>query len=205
MKSTFESLPKEFLLELQRLEDSYIAEEDPIRQSGFGGGEERWRKERELVLDAVDNDGDFLDVGCANGYLLQCLVKWARIKGIILTPYGVDQGSRLIELARQRLPEFANHFWVANAWDWVPPRKFTYVYSLYDGVPEQYLSHYLEKLLQRYVEKSGTLIIGAYGSNSQNRPAFDIAGFLKKAGFGIAGISYRGDLPISRIAWIKNF
>jgi SAM-dependent methyltransferase len=205
MKSTFESLPKEFLLELQRLEDSYIAEEDPIRQSGFGGGEERWKKERGLILDAVDRDGDFLDVGCANGYLLECLVEWAKEKGIELIPYGVDQGSRLIALAKKRLPEYANHFWVANAWDWMPPRKFKYVYSLFDCVPEPFLLQYIEKLLRRYVEKSGILIIGAYGSKSQNIPAFDVAKFFKKVGFRIVGISHRGDLPISRIAWIKNF
>ena len=198
------SLPKEFLNELRTLEDSFLTAEDPIRQSGFGGGEERWKNERGLILDAVDGDGDFLDVGCANGYLLECLVKWAKEKGIKLTPFGVDQGSRLIELAKKRLPDYASHFWVANAWDCIPPRKFKYVFSLYDCVPERFLMTYIKRLLQRYVEKSGTLIIGAYGSNSQNRPAFDVAGFLKATGFAISGTSYRGELPVSRIAWINN-
>ena len=199
-----ESLTKQFLSELRKLEDSYLVEEDPIRQSGFGGGEERWKNERELILNAVDGDGDFLDVGCANGYLLQCLMEWAKEKGIKLTPYGVDQGARLIELAKKRLPEYASHFWVANAWDWIPPRKFKYVYSLYDCVPEPFLLQYIEKLLQRYIEKPGTLIIGAYGSNSQNRPAFDVAEFLEKTGFIIADASCCGELSVSRIAWIKN-
>ena len=199
-----ESLPKEFLLQLRKLEEAYLTEDDPIRQSGFGGGEERWKNERGLILEAVDGDGDLLDVGCANGYLLQCLVEWAKESGIRLTPYGVDLGTRLIELAKKRLPEYANHFWVANAWDWAPPRKFRYVYSLYDCVPEPFLLRYIEKLLQRFVEKSGTLVIGAYGSNSQNRPAFDVAKALEEGGFSVAGFSSCGDLPVTRIAWIKN-
>ena len=34
----------------------------PSGQSGFGGGHERWRTERGLVLAAVPDDGDFLDL-----------------------------------------------------------------------------------------------------------------------------------------------
>jgi hypothetical protein len=204
MRQEQKSLPEEFLSELRELEKSFLTEQDPIRQSGFGGGEKRWRKERELILDAVDGDGEFLDVGCANGYLLQCLMEWGKERGILLTPYGIDQGAGLIELARKRHPHYADHFWVANAWDWEPSRKFRYVYSLYDCVPEPFLFRYVKKLLQRYVKKPGTLIIGAYGSNSRNRPAFDVADFLEKGGFTIVGASDRRELPVSRIAWIKT-
>ena len=35
-----------------------------------------------------------------------------------------------VVLAKQRLPQYASHFWVANAWEWLPPRQFRYVYSL---------------------------------------------------------------------------
>jgi SAM-dependent methyltransferase len=203
MNQETESLPEDFLLELKKLEEAYLAQEDPILQSGFRGGETRWRKERILILEAVDSDGDFLDVGCANGYLLQCLLEWAKEKGITLTPYGVDQGSGLIKLARKRLPEYASHFWVANAWSWVPPRKFRYVYTLYDCVPENFLNEYVGKLLERYVENNGTLIIGAYGSYSKNQPARDIGKDLSEFGYCIAGNASCGTLPISRIAWIK--
>ena len=108
--SEIRPLPEDFLQALHALEDSYLAEIDPIRQSGFGGGPERWRAERRLILEAVDTDGDLLDIGCANGYLLQCLVDWARARGIRLKPFGLDQGARLIDLARQRFPEFPDHF-----------------------------------------------------------------------------------------------
>ncbi len=196
-------LPQKFIKALRDLERAYLSEEDPIRQSGFGGGEDRWREERILILDAVNRDGDFLDVGCANGYLLQCLCEWAREKSITLTPFGVDQGSGLVELARRRLPQYASHFWVGNAWSWTLPRKFRFVYSLYDCVPDDFLDEYVRRLLEEYVEKNGYLIIGAYGSNSKCLPARDVGNDLKRFGFPIAGTASCGTLPVSRIAWIK--
>ena len=128
-------LPAAFLRELEELEEAYLRNSDPIEQSGFYGGPERWRAEREPILDAVESDGDFLDAGCANGYLLECLVAWGRERGFSLIPYGLDQGARLIELARRLRPHLADHFFVGTAWDWSPPPRFRYAYTLLDHVP----------------------------------------------------------------------
>ena len=196
-------LPEQFLAKLRDLESSYLAETDLIKQSGFHGGEVRWRQDRGLILDAVDRDGDFLDVGCANGYLVQCLSEWAREKSITLIPYGVDQGPRLIELARKRLPQYASHFWVGNAWDWIPPRRFRYVYTLTDLVPETFLRDYLVLVLQHYVEEDGFLIVGAYGITSKNVPAQDVTSLLKGFGLPVVGNATCGDLPVSHVAWTK--
>ena len=196
-------LPVAFLDHLRALEGSYVRETDPVRQSGFGGGPERWCMERELILDAVPDEGDFLDVGCANGDLLECLVTWGQDRHVRLTPYGVNFGCTLIALAKKRLPQYAAHFWVANAWDWIPPRRFHYVYSLYDWVPEELLPAYICRLLTRYVETGGTLIMGAYGSSSKQEAARDIATDIAAAGFRVAGSSSRGALPVSRVAWIR--
>jgi hypothetical protein len=159
--------------------------------------------ERTLVLDAVPDDGDFLDVGCANGYLLECLLQWGQARHVRLTPYGGDCGAQLIALAKQRLPQYASHFWVANAWEWSPPRTFHYVYSLYDCVPEELLPAFIHRLLTRYVETGGRLIIGAYGSITKQAAARDIATDRAAAGLRVAGSSSRGELPVSRVAWIK--
>jgi hypothetical protein len=196
-------LPEDFLQRLCTLEDSYLEEGDPIRQSGFGGGPKRWRAERELILDAVDADGDFLDVGCANGYLLQCLVDWARPTGIKLRPFGLDQGARLIDLAREQFQDLSDHFWVGNAWDWLPPRRFRYVYTLTDYVPEAYLREYLARLLDLFLQKDGTLIVGAYGSTSTGQPAQDVRGLFRKFGFPVCGSVTCGELPVSYIAWTR--
>lgn len=198
---TDRKLPSDFIRQLELLEESYLADDDPIRQSGFGGGPQRWRAEREPILDAVESDGELLDVGCANGYLLECLIQWGKEQGAALVPYGIDQGTGLIKLARERLPEFRENFYSGNAWDWIPPGIFRYVYSLYDCVPPEYLEEYIHRLLARMVAPGGRLIIGAYGSSSEGKPPFDVATFLKSIGLKVTGVTEGGDPPVARFAW----
>jgi len=197
-------LPDNFLRKIKALESAYLEHDDPIAQSGFGGGAERWRAEREPILDAVKSDGELLDVGCANGYLLECLVKWGLERGVKLTPYGVDIGARLIELAKKRLPQFAENFYVGNAWDWEPPRQYRYVYALYDCVPQEYLKDYVYKLLSKAVAPGGRLIVGAYGSRSRGTAPFDVDGFLNSVGFEVCGTAEGGCPPITKFAWVDK-
>ena len=144
--SSKRELPNSFIEKLKKLEQSYLSQKDPILQSGFSGGKERWRKERHIILDPITKEGSFLDVGCANGFLLKSLAKWAEEKEITLIPYGVDFGAGLINLAKKRFPEYPNNFWNANAWSWEPPIKFDYVYTLYDCVPHNYLKEFVKHL-----------------------------------------------------------
>jgi hypothetical protein len=194
-------LPRDFTEMQDRFAQSYLAEEDPIRGSGFGGGSERWRAEREPLLDGVNRDGNLLDVGCANGFLLECLVRWGAERGLHLTPHGVDRSSALVEQARTRLPEFAGNLHVGDAWTWEPPRRYEYVYALYDCVPPDYLAEYVNRLFARAVADGGRMILGAYGSRSRGVPAYDVAGFLERHGWAVAGRSAGGSPPVSLFAW----
>jgi SAM-dependent methyltransferase len=196
-------LPDAFLNELRALEASSLQRSDPIEQSGFGGGSERWQAEREPILDAVTSDGELLDIGCANGYLLECLMAWGRERGITLIPYGLDLGARLIDLARQRHPRVADHFFVGNAWEWEPPRRFRFVYTLLDAVPPSFLPTYLDRLLARVVAPGGRLIVGDYGSRSRGFPARDVEAILQSAGLTVAGSATAGD-GIARFAWVDR-
>lgn len=196
-------LPDDFLTDLQHLQETYLSHSDPIKQSGFFGGNERWKTEREIILQAADHDGDFLDVGCANGYLLQCLVQWAEDKDITINPFGLDQGAELITLAKERFPSQQDHFWTANAWNWTPPRRFDYVYTLADNVPGPFVTDYLHRLLQDYVTTNGLLIVGAYGSNTRNQPASNAANMLTNAGLPVVGQAICSSLPITHIAWTR--
>lgn len=197
-------LPDSFLRELDELERAYLRNSDPIEQSGFYGGPERWRAEREPILDAVPSDGEFLDTGCANGYLLECLVSWGREGGVTLTPYGLDQGRDLVELARQRQPHIADDFFVGNAWDWKPPRRFRYVYTLLDQVPPDYLTSYLHRLFAHVVAPGGRLIVGDYGSRSRGIRARDVASVLRSAGFTVLGEAEGGSHGVARFAWVER-
>ena len=196
------TLPAEFLARAEALQDAYLASDDPIRQSGFGGGAERWRAERSPILEAVPGGGDLLDIGCANGYLAECLVAWAAERGVRLTPHGIDIGPRLIAEARRRLPEFAGNFHVANGWDWRPGRRFGYVYTLSDCVPPDMLAEYVERLLDRLVEPGGRLIAGSYGSRSRGTPPLPVAQTLASLGHVVAGQAAGGEPPVTAFAWV---
>lgn len=66
---------------------AYLAAETPWEGSGKSGTAEDWEYARSHVAHAVDRDGSFLDIGCANGYLLECLPRWTPHQ---LDRYGVD-------------------------------------------------------------------------------------------------------------------
>ena len=199
-----ERLPRSFLRGLAEQETAYLAHTDPIRQSGFSGGPQRWREEREPILDAVEADGDLLDIGCANGYLLECLVSWARDRGLRLVPHGLDQGARLIELARERLPEFAPNFYLGNSWEWTPSRRFRCVYTLCDCVPPDYLGEYVHRPLRRVVAPGGRLIVGSYGSRSRAIVPLDVAEAFRSAGLAVVGESRGGRPPVTAFAWVDS-
>lgn len=196
-------LPAEFLSRLQALETAYLSSDDPIRQSGFNGGRERWQAERSPILEAMRDDGDLLDVGCANGYLLESLVKWGGERGLALTPFGVDWSARLIALARQRLPQFAHHFFVANASVWTPPRRFQYVYSVYDCVPRTSFAAFVDHLATNVTAPGGRLIVGAYGSRSRGKTPAEVDRMLIDSGYAVIATASAGTPEMARFAWIE--
>jgi 2-polyprenyl-3-methyl-5-hydroxy-6-metoxy-1,4-benzoquinol methylase len=63
------------------LERAYLNSEDPRGGSGFRGDEARWERARRPIVQAVDRDGTFLDVGCANGLLMESVTAWAAEDG----------------------------------------------------------------------------------------------------------------------------
>lgn len=74
------------------MEAAYLRGDTPQAGSGFGGTAEAWRGNREMVLGGVDRGGTFLDVGCANGLLMESVHWWAAECGLRVEPYGVDLG-----------------------------------------------------------------------------------------------------------------
>ncbi len=194
-------LPAGFLARKARMTERYLGHDDPRLQSGFGGGAERWHNERRPILTPVARDGTILDLGCANGHLLECLISWAREGGIQLVPFGVDQSAELIDLARQRLPAFRDHFFAANVWSWVPPQRFTYVYTLADVVPESFLAAYLGRLVAEFVEPGGVLIVGSYGSYSRRERPLPLEVLLPSYGLQLSGSVRAGPEQIVCFAW----
>jgi SAM-dependent methyltransferase len=189
------------LAALRRLEEAYLASDDPYHGSGFHGGAERWRAEREPILKAIDRDGDILDVGCANGLLLHSLVMWARQRAITLTPHGLDIGPQLVAHARRRLPAYAANLHVGDIWHWQPPQRYDFVYSVCDCAPAGRLAEYARLLLGSVVGHQGRLILGSYAT--AEGAAQRLEPELSEAGFVITGSAVVGKPARSVFLWMN--
>src|SRR5256885_4421623 len=101
---------------------AYLSSDNPRGQSGYSGDDARWTRARSLIADAIDRAGAFLDVGCASGYLIESMQRWCAEKGIAIEPFGLDISPELADLARRRLPQWADRIYTDNALDWRPTR-----------------------------------------------------------------------------------
>jgi SAM-dependent methyltransferase len=157
------SLEKWFLLLKKTLEDAYLSYEEPWRQSGMSGPEERWIALRKPIAGCIDKSGSFLDIGCANGYLLECCIKWTAERNISIEPFGLDISENILELAKRRLSQYANNFFTGNALTWLPPKRFDFVRTELVYVPAEYEKRYLEFILANHLNPGGKLLVANYG------------------------------------------
>ena len=149
-------------------EAAYLFGDDPRAQSGFGGDEARWEAARRPIAEAIDKDGTFLDIGCASGYLLESIVRWAPHR---IEPFGLELTPVLAALARRRLPEWADRIFVGNALTWQPPVRFDFVRSELVYVPAERRLALIRHLLGDVVAPGGRLILCGYGSPRGAVPA----------------------------------
>ncbi|NNF64565.1 MAG: class I SAM-dependent methyltransferase [Acidimicrobiia bacterium] len=170
----------------------YLADPDnPFQQSGRGCGQERWDETRRVFADLVDRPGSYLDVGCANGLLLQSLAEWVTDHRLDL--FGVDFVAGLVALASERLPDAV--IWEANAWDWDPPQRFTHVRTNLEYVPEADWPE-LVRRHARWVEPGGRLVVAHYPDRFES--PVDVVRVIAEAGLQAAGA-----VPVdrNRVAW----
>ena len=140
---------------------AYLSADNPRAQSGHGGNEAAYRYTRMMVLEAIHKSGTFLDVGCANGYLMESLHRWLAGSGLIVEFYGLDISEGLLNLARQRLPHWRHRFRLGNALYWTPvePHDMVYLSGL-ECVPLGRQKDLVEHLLDDAVGSGGRLILG---------------------------------------------
>lgn len=150
----------------------YLAADNPRAQSGHSGDEARWVEARGDLVQAIDRPGTFLDIGCANGHLMETAVAWAAARGFALEPYGLDLSPELAALARQRLPEWQDRIFTGNALDWVPPRRFDFVHLMELAVvPVTRRRQLFEHLLMNVCAPGGRLILGPANERLETRAA----------------------------------
>ena len=170
----------------RRLAEFYLADPgNPYRQSGRSAGADRWFETRRCLVEAIDRDGDYLDIGCANGLLLESLIDWLGPDGPAIVPHGIDFIPELIELSRQRFPDHSGNFAVANVWDWEPSRRYTYVRTNIEYVLPEDRGANLRRLHDLAVAPGGRLVACHYvgGGNAPD----DVAGLLYSIGLDVVG------------------
>jgi SAM-dependent methyltransferase len=187
---------------LRTLERSYLRGQTPQEGSGFGGDAREWRQARHHLTEAIPADGTFLDVGCANGLLMESVAAWCAERGLAVEPYGVDLAPGLVELARRRLPRWADRIWLGNAIDWIPPGglRFDYVHVLLDCVPPgrhaDLIGHHLARTVR---PEAGRLLVSQYGAGVGAAPRLRALGYTSG---GQTGGGERPGRPPSPAAWI---
>jgi hypothetical protein len=187
------------------LERAYLEAEDSRGGSGFRGDAERWELARRPVVSAIDRDGTFLDVGCANGLLMESLAAWAGEDGYRIEPYGLDLIESVAALARRRLPQWSDRIFVGNVMGWQPPFRFDFVRANLEFVPPHRRREMTERLLDEYLVPGGRLILTSYGSSRRPEPRTEPVGeMLSRWGYEVAGESEAADtnsVIITRVAW----
>ncbi|MFZ1889378.1 MAG: class I SAM-dependent methyltransferase [Candidatus Binataceae bacterium] len=195
------------------LEDSYVAADergDVFGGSGSSGDMASWEAKRRVIARAFDRDGTWLDVGCANGLLIETLTAWVAEDGHHIEPYGLDLSGRIADRARKRLPLWAARIWSGNVMTFEPPIRFDYVTTLADAVPPESWGMLLERVARLYLKPNGRLILscyrpGAFMLAKPAREAESAAEILRAAGFEPVGETEAHD-PVTgaakvRVAW----
>lgn len=186
------------------IEASYLSAQTPQGQSGHSGDAQRWEYARRGVLAAIDRPGDFLDIGCANGLLMESVARWSAEDGVPLEPYGVDISAALVDLARRRCPQWADRFWVGNAREVDPGRRFDFVRTGLDYVPARTIGAYVARLLRDLVAPGGRLIVGMFNEETDLDTTADR---LRELGYRIAGSAsrpHRAPGLSYKVAWLDR-
>ncbi len=188
------------------LEAKYLAGDNPRAQSGFGGDEGYWRVARGVIAEAVDRKGSFLDVGCANGHLMESLVEWCAARGQAIEPYGVDLLPSMVELARSRLPRWRDRIVLGDARTWTPAQRFDFVRTELVYAPDGQQRALVAHLLEAVVAPGGRLIVCSYGSRTRpDARAEDLTHRLADWGFRVAGsrTATVGERVTTWVGWIE--
>jgi SAM-dependent methyltransferase len=171
---------------------AYLATDDERAQSGFNGSAERWEAARRGIVEGIDLPGTFLDVGCANGLLMESVAAWSPHA---VEVYGIDFAPGLVELARARCG--VERVWLADAVGWDPPFRFDFAHVRLE---------YFEPAMTRFARRT---IVSSDGSfrRPESPKAEPVAQRIRVLGLEPAGDWYGRDdehLVELAVAWVDQ-
>jgi SAM-dependent methyltransferase len=186
------------------IEPAYLGADTVEGGSGYSGTPEAWQYARSLLADALATSGTFLDIGCANGLLMESIVAWGAARGLAIEPYGLDILPAHAARARARLPRWADRIFVGNALGWTPPHRFDHVRTGLEYVPPPRRRELVAWLLDEVVAPGGRLIIGTQNEEIAHP---EVEPQLAAWGFAIAGRAERPHrVPeiAYRVVWVDR-
>lgn len=169
------------------LEDQYSPDElgKHISEANSGGDYDHWKSIRHFITEAIHKNGTFLDVGCANGFLMRCLLDWSEHA---VTPFGIDNRPDAITLAKKLLPDHADNFQCMSGDDLNNhetlnlPRRYDFVYRNYwrrgDVDSAEHINDIVADLLE-HIHSDGRLILGVYWGSSHSEDSEEYKNSLK--------------------------
>ena len=154
----------------------------------------------------MNRESTFLDVGCANGHLMECAVQWLANDGYSHRAYGLEIVPELAAVARHRLPYWADRIAVGNALDWIPGRSFDFVRTGLEYVPASLRDRMVGHLLEDVVAPGGRLIVGAYSEPAGSPPS--LRAEVANCGFAVVctaeGPHAQDHRVVRRAFWLDN-
>jgi SAM-dependent methyltransferase len=181
-------------LPAQVYEQHYLGADSVFGGSGHGGDAVSWEAVRRPIVEAIDSAGTFLDIGCANGLLMESVAAWSTYR---IEPYGLDFAGRLVELARRRLPQWADRIHHGDALTWDPPRRFDFVRTELVYVAAEDRRRFVERLLARVVAPGGRLLVCGYGGETVRET---VRGWGYEPEFELGWVSPRSGLACDLVA-----
>ena len=179
---------------------AYLAGDNLRAKSGYSGTEADWEQARSLVAEGISRSGTFLDVGCANGLLMESVRTWCEGRGLEIQPYGLEIAPELATLARQSFPQWRDRVFEGNAANWLPPHRFDFVRTGHEYVPRTKRRELFTHLLSAVVQSGGRLLVGPYTEErDEARSGASLEETVKQWGFHVGGRLERPHLRDDRV------
>jgi 2-polyprenyl-3-methyl-5-hydroxy-6-metoxy-1,4-benzoquinol methylase len=142
------------------IKPAYLGADNPYAQAGHSGDAETWEASRGFIAEALHRSGTFLDVGCASGILMESVHRWGANKNLNIEPHGLDIVPELVQLARRRLPNWADRIYVGNIRTWRPiNHRFDFVLIRPEYAPAARRIDLVRHLMDHVLMPDGRIII----------------------------------------------
>ena len=188
------------------VKDAYLAADNPYGQAGHSGNASTWEASRAFIAEALHVSGTFLDVGCASGILMESVQRWGLAKNLTIEPYGLEIIPELAQLAKRRLPAWADRIHVGNIRTWGPPKnRFDFVLIRPEYAPPSRRAEMIRHVQRNVLHPKGRLIVFV---GSEERESRKVESDMSSHGLNATG---RAEIPhskdarlVRRLFWIDS-